>query len=77
LAPKKQSVFLFIQDSCRQREHGLRSVFFPARKPIAVELKKKDADNKPRALVAVHEGMITHDPSGIGGTMRMMSASVE
>lgn len=77
IGSKKHAVSFFIQGSCCQRERGLRRVFFPGDKPIAVELKKKDADHKARALVAVHEGRIAHDPCSMAAAMRMMPAFVE
>jgi hypothetical protein len=45
----------------------LRRIFFAGREPIAIELKKKDSDDKPCPFVAAYEGIIANDPSGIGG----------
>lgn len=42
-------------------------IFFSDSKPVAVEFQKKDAHHKPRALVAIGEGMIAHNPCRTGG----------
>src|SRR5579872_3811393 len=42
-------------------ENSLRRGFLACRKTIAIELEKKYANDKSRALVTIHEGMIFHN----------------
>jgi hypothetical protein len=42
-------------------------IFFAGSKPISIELKKKDADDKPSAFVTVYKRMVAYNLGSVGG----------
>src|SRR5271170_2235861 len=61
VATKKFAVPFFVNPTGSQLDYSLRRRFLARSETIAIELEKKHAHNKPRALVSVDEGMILND----------------